>query len=280
LQVYRIEGQRAGTRVAKHLLALGCQSAGYFTLWPDAGWSVERFAGICEQFARAGCAGNVSAFAVEQDDPLLYLFKISGLTNLGIRKVIAAIRPPAQADNLWERWLRFERSAPSKELIAPEGERMLRKNLSPLARELRQGWDREFLAQTCITILDTAGKQLVRLQLEKLFAKALAEPRMHAWICAADSIAFPALAFLREQSIRVPEDISLISFDNTPATALEQRLTTFDFNGMGFVRAILNFVVRPQRLRGSCRHAAIEIAGMIIERGTTAAASGNKGRHH
>ena len=88
-------------------------------------------------------------------------------------------------------------------------------------------------------------------------------------ICANDVTALAALKFLRGRQVRTPGDISVMGFDNAPVVALENRLTTFDFNAMGFIRAMLSFVLRPPKPRGAYRHKTIEIKGIVLERDTT-----------
>ena len=107
------------------------------------------------------------------------------------------------------------------------------------------------------------------MTLTSLFKKAAADKTITAWVCANDSMAFSALSFLHEKKITVPGDISVIGFDNTPVKALDNQLTSLDFNALGAVHRILNFIARPPKPRGRYRHTPIEIEGMIIERGTT-----------
>lgn len=59
-------------------------------------------------------------------------------------------------------------------------------------------------------------------------AEALAaDPRPTALICANDLMAFGAMEHCREEGIRVPEDLSIVGFDDLPVAAmLTPRLTT------------------------------------------------------
>jgi DNA-binding LacI/PurR family transcriptional regulator len=112
------------------------------------------------------------------------------------------------------------------------------------------------------------GSRLFELDLLPLFEKALAFKDATAWICANDSHAISAIAFLRKRNIRIPGDLSVVGFDNSPVDALENRLTSLDFNALGFILRILNFITRPPRPRGAFRHVPIEVEGVIIERGS------------
>ncbi|MFC7659099.1 substrate-binding domain-containing protein [Pseudonocardia benzenivorans] len=62
----------------------------------------------------------------------------------------------------------------------------------------------------------------------ELAAKALdAEPRPTALICMNDLMAIGAMEHLREAGLRIPEDVSVVGFDDLPVSALlTPRLTT------------------------------------------------------
>ena len=57
-------------------------------------------------------------------------------------------------------------------------------------------------------------------------------------------------------------------FDNEPVKAIEQRLTTLDFNAAGFIHRMLNFIARPPRTRGPYQHRPIEVEGIVMIRDT------------
>ena len=48
--------------------------------------------------------------------------------------------------------------------------------------------------------------------------------------------------------------------------AFEHNLTTLDFNAIGLITRMSNFLLRPVQLRGARRNAPIEIESMIIQR--------------
>ena len=59
---------------------------------------------------------------------------------------------------------------------------------------------------------------------------------------ANDFSATIAIDYLKELNIRVLEDLSIISFDNT-LDAMEYQLTSFDFNNQGIISIILRFIL-------------------------------------
>jgi DNA-binding LacI/PurR family transcriptional regulator len=54
------------------------------------------------------------------------------------------------------------------------------------------------------------------------------EPRITAWVCLNDDIASVALRYLQRRRRRVPEDVSVVGFDNRHIAA-RMNLTSYDF---------------------------------------------------
>jgi DNA-binding LacI/PurR family transcriptional regulator/DNA-binding FadR family transcriptional regulator len=269
LQVYTFEGKRAGERVARLLSGLGHRSVAYFSLVHNAPWSCDRYDGIAAHFSRAGHGDNVFLFSDEVHEGMLDLYATSGLGDRDVRKLIEAGHPASQVEDLYARWMKFDRN-PAEQRIKnnPDFARQ-RKNLSGLAAILNQSLDANFIGRACNAILSEAGRLNGEIHSNRLFERALKEQKITAWVCATDKIAFEAISFLRRYKIRVPEDLSVIGFDNEPVTALEQRLTTLDFNAPGFILRMLGFILRPPRPRGPYRHSTIEVEGILMERDTT-----------
>jgi LacI family transcriptional regulator len=102
-----------------------------------------------------------------------------------------------------------------------------------------------------------------------LFEETLMNKKITAWVMANDYAAMLAIDFLREKKVRIPEDLSIISFDNTPG-AVEYQLTSYDFNHGGTISMMLNYAIRPSIIPEAQRDKVIEIEGTIIERRSTA----------
>jgi hypothetical protein len=268
VQVYSIEGIKAGERMARFLLGLGHTSAAYFTLSEHTQWSADRLKGIQGQFLRVAKINSVYQYSIELQNALFILFSISSLSKRDVHKIIAIIRPHSEARDMIDQWnlfnKNFEVSLPKRISSDP----ILRSNLGKLKRVMTGRWNEQFLFHICDAILKAGGLRIYELSLEQLFEKALNEHKTGAWICANDSIAIAAISFLKRKNIRVPADVSVVGFDNAPTDALEHQLTTLDFNALKFVRTMLNFVLRPPKPRGRYQHVPIEIEGIIIERGS------------
>jgi DNA-binding LacI/PurR family transcriptional regulator len=94
-------------------------------------------------------------------------------------------------------------------------------------------------------------------------------PEVTAWICANDLAGICALDYLGKHRRPVPRTISVAGFDNLSAAAVENRLTSFDFNTAGVIYRALDFIVRPPKPRPGYRHFPIEVEGIVMERNTT-----------
>ncbi|MBD3322427.1 MAG: GntR family transcriptional regulator [Chitinivibrionales bacterium] len=102
-----------------------------------------------------------------------------------------------------------------------------------------------------------------------LFDSALADKSITAWVCANDWIAMFALDYLRKKRIAVPDEISLLSFDDS-VIALRERITSYSFNIQALVNEMLSFILRPLSSIPGKRGKVITIKGTIVQRKTTA----------
>jgi DNA-binding transcriptional regulator YhcF (GntR family) len=275
LQEYRIQAKRAGERMARFLIGLGHKSAVFISLFRDTAWSRDRFQGVLSQFSRAGFANGVHSATETGDVAIANILTVSGLVDADIRTFMRIGRTDAQAADMERSWLEFKQTNKPPYPGFPRLNAGMRDSLKGLIALARTGTDTFFFERTFAGALEAMEQRLRPAHLHSCFTQALACKDATAWICANDKFAFAALNFLRNRGIRVPQDISVVGFDNIPVQALEKRLTTFDFNAPGFIHRMLNFIIRPPKPRGSYRHAPIEIEGVIMERQTTGKA--NKG---
>jgi DNA-binding LacI/PurR family transcriptional regulator len=101
------------------------------------------------------------------------------------------------------------------------------------------------------------------------FERALNDSRMTAWVAAEDGTAAAAAAYLAQKGVRVPQEISLIGFDNNLALVFQKRLTSYDFDFSGIAHRALSLVLRPQKTLTRDDPQIAEVNGVIIERGST-----------
>jgi DNA-binding LacI/PurR family transcriptional regulator len=102
-----------------------------------------------------------------------------------------------------------------------------------------------------------------------LFERALAFPAITAWVCANDGMASSALDYLRQKGIAVPQRISIIGFDDELAAALDNKMTSFNFNRHECVKRMIDYVLHPGLSARSRASNVTEVEGFIVERQTT-----------
>jgi hypothetical protein len=268
LQVFAIESELAGERMARLLLSLGHKSIAVISLFHYASWARRRYDGIVSQYARAGFGDGVKLVAETVDAYFPNLLTASGLSDNAVRSLIAIGRTPSQVKDMERQWGEFKNANKPPYTGFPRLDAATCDGLREVQKFVRRHPDHFFYERTGAGALDAAGKLMLRIHLTPLLEQAIKIDGITAWVCATDGIAFEALPFLRNRKIQVPRDMSVVGFDNAPVTALEHGLTTLDFNAMGFVFRILNFILRPPRPRGAYHHKTIEVEGIIMERDT------------
>jgi DNA-binding transcriptional regulator YhcF (GntR family) len=111
-------------------------------------------------------------------------------------------------------------------------------------------------------------------RLAPLFDKALADPEITAWVAFNDEYAVRALEHLYYRKRSVPQDISVIGFDDTSAASFH-KLTSYNFNSSAVTHAMLAYILSPRASRWRRDTSEpVEIPGIITVRSTT-----SKARH-
>ncbi len=220
-----------GEAVGRCLLGYGHRSIAYLSPFGHAGWSRARLVGIRRAFEAAGFGHRVKAF---------------------------------------ERWQPEPQSEPLAEAYEINSivERLIDRGLDPrkpLEKRLAAALPRA--KPTLRTIL--AGDRFAEA-LVPLMADALRCEGITAWVAATDVVALECGRFLEEHGVRVPRDLSLAGFDDSP-DAYVRRLTSYNFNVSALVRAMIDFAIAPASF--SCMHGSgiVEIPGHMSERDSVAA---------
>jgi DNA-binding LacI/PurR family transcriptional regulator len=268
-QVFRIEGRRAGARMARLILNLGHRSVSYISAAPSARWSIERAEGVEEEFEKAGIAGGVHIHSAFDTISLtMFLFSLSGFSEQVTRRVLSVGRTKKQAHDEYDALQAFRQSNPELP-FTPDEIRALQRELAGIADMARGDTTDASLGAASEAVFNNVNTAIIALLLKPVFTKALEPGGSRAWLCSNDHTAIKALHFLRERKVAVPDAISVAGFDNLSAESLENRLTTYDFNTAGFMYRMLDFIARPPKPRGLYRHVPIEVEGTIIVRATT-----------
>ena len=220
-------------QVAKYLLSLGHTHIAFISPFHKAPWSQRRFEGIMEIYRQAGYSNNVKQFVLNR-----YAYQWDFLQKSGsaedIRSLIAQY-------NAWKEkaHLKFFRKFG---------------NIGYSISKYLTEWN-------CAT-----GE--IHHKMAPLFKKALEDAGLTVWLMANDYAATLALDYLKERKVRVPEDISVIAFDNT-LDAMEYQLTSYDFNNSGIINSMLRYVLSPSTFSIGQQNVVVEVEGSIVERRST-----------
>jgi DNA-binding LacI/PurR family transcriptional regulator len=101
-----------------------------------------------------------------------------------------------------------------------------------------------------------------------LFEEAMHSSSVTCWVCASDEVAMPALRLLELRGKSVPRDMSVIGFDDT-IEAMHHGLTSYNFNGVGAVRAMLWHVLSGGTASGPTGSKPYDVNGYLVERRST-----------
>lgn len=125
-------------------------------------------------------------------------------------------------------------------------------------------------------IYRTASRMLLGLgqyevyyrRLLPMFERALTDREITVWVGASDSFVLPALDFLKQHRIAVPDQLSVIGFDDS-LEASASNLTSYNFNGAAVMQEMLRHMVAPdigrrRRMVGTYE----QIEGFVTVRGT------------
>ncbi|MBD3239533.1 MAG: GntR family transcriptional regulator [Chitinivibrionales bacterium] len=128
------------------------------------------------------------------------------------------------------------------------------------------------------TMEDAIRAEIAHGRLIGLLDRHRAARTATAWVVVCDGFALDCIDYLRERGIRVPEDISVVGFDDTHE-AFRHGLTSYNFNGQALMHAMVGHVLaRHESVRRRHRE-SVEIDGFINTRRTTAPARTSAARY-
>jgi DNA-binding LacI/PurR family transcriptional regulator/DNA-binding transcriptional regulator YhcF (GntR family) len=134
---------------------------------------------------------------------------------------------------------------------------------------------RQTLKELEIVIFDAMVARQSDERVMPLLQQAVSTPQLTALVAANDQTAFVCLDFLVSHGKRVPDDVSVVSFDDT-VDASRRRLTSYNFDVPRAVSASLRHILSPPERAQSMR-APVEIEGFLNVRRTAAAVGRAKG---
>jgi DNA-binding LacI/PurR family transcriptional regulator len=217
-------------QVAKYLLSHGHTRIAYISPFHKALWSKKRLQGVNQIYKDAGYPNGVVSLCLDR-----YAYQWDYLQHLEKQEDIHAFIEE------YGKWKHYAHS------------KLFRKfgNISySISKYLTQ--------QNC-----ASGE--IYEKMTPLFKNALNDTGITAWLMANDYAGTLAIDYLKEQKVKIPEDVSVIAFDNT-IDAMEYQLTSYDFNNNGIVNLMLRYILSPSSLPVEERSKVKEVDGMLVER--------------
>jgi DNA-binding LacI/PurR family transcriptional regulator len=225
----------AAKTVGRFVWELGHRRIAYLSHCHNMDWSRIRLGGLQEAFAEQGCDDGVVPFV--QTDSINYW----DLYNSTKKRAIPMPEEMKEFHELWRSLL----------------------NMMPRYSKIVYNYH----------VLESYASDLRRMALEGIlmrpfFDRALRDPGITAWVLCYDALAYNALLFLRERNVKVPEDISVVGFDDLPES-FQNKLTTHNYNLPLIGYKMLSFLLHPEHYNREKNPHIIEVEGIIFERGTT-----------
>jgi DNA-binding LacI/PurR family transcriptional regulator len=237
LSLFRLADVMAGVHAARFLIGAGHQNVAYFSMhMSNDPWSERRYQGIIRGFADAGLDRS----------------RVTLIDNNG-RQV-------------------SDGSAKARSESAQTD-----KNVSAAISVITSTYPDPSFSD--MLIQQVGNQKYVRIIQECMashFNRALENKKITAWITESEGMAaLAALPFHLTHRVRVPQDISLIGFDNT-WLSFGNDLTTFDYELDKVAYRALEIALAPaQRATAAPKPAAIfDISGSVLARRTTGPAKG------
>lgn len=225
------ESAVAGRQAAQLLADLGHRTVVYVSPFHDTAWSRQRLEGLRAAFARMGRPGGMHA--------------------------VTCVTPALPGgggglDRLTE----------------------LRRRVIEQGVDWNDPYERLFgrAVMTLITPISSAMRSLQLSQrIRPLFESALGQRTgATAWVCANDTTALECLRFLREHGLDVPEDFSVLGFDNT-FESYHAGLTSYSFNESAALDAAVDYLLMPTATRARQPNGQVfRVQGHVVARRSTA----------
>jgi DNA-binding LacI/PurR family transcriptional regulator len=221
--------ERSGYDVGRYLSSLGHRRIACITPFTDLSWSRRRIDGLKRAFKSAGHSNGVQVVAANTARSLTTTVGRA----LDVEKALVAFGSTFTGN----------KSAVPSSLTA--------------------------VMHSMQSQIDLLLKSSYRNQLTHHFESLLRQGDVTAYVGINDDMAFECLDFLQKKGIDVPNEISVIGFDDLMECII-RRLTSYSFNAHGIMRAMLGHVLNP-RISKHDAGKSVEIEGIIVERGSTKA---------
>jgi DNA-binding LacI/PurR family transcriptional regulator/DNA-binding transcriptional regulator YhcF (GntR family) len=267
-RVLRISSIRAGEQVASALLRRGTRHISYVSPFFGYGWARNRYLGL-QRYCRNYGGPQVTVGLFKLDEMVDHEDLEWQLLGLDIKEIYTLFREHYSAQELEDIRVRLERiqkKDPHNKTAGNLTTGMIRDFANYLKKVIGKNHDANTYETMLKTLSYLASNKAEELYLRPFFEKVLESGRPSTWVCANDNIALYALSFLKRSGIKVPDEVSVIGFDNC-FEAYELQMSSYDFNMNGMIQKAMQVILDEKVLKSMA--AMSEVEGYVVERRTT-----------
>jgi DNA-binding LacI/PurR family transcriptional regulator len=267
-RVLRIGSIRAGEIVAAALLRRRHTRIFYVAPFFKHRWAQDRFAGLRRYCASyGGPAVTVELCALEElGDHQDLAVGLLGLDKKELRLLYRGQYSNEELEEVLARLDRIKKTEVLENMASTPIAKMIRDFTAFLKQLAGQDHDQNAYGTLFNALGHISSNTALRSFLKPFFQNILDKGSPAVWACSDDTDAALALSFLRQSGVRVPDDISLCSFDNSRESFIYQ-MSSYDFNMQGMAQQALQMMVDVKYLKS--RPVISEVDGIFVERGTT-----------
>jgi DNA-binding LacI/PurR family transcriptional regulator len=265
-RVFATSSRSSGAAVGRLLLGLGHKQIAYVSIWHGFKWSIDRLNGLVDVYESAGLKGNVHSFteAVLRHtyDPF---FSLLDADPDSFRKIF---RPGYSADEYAEMFRSWERLRNNPLVLANRESLRIIQDFLSIKKLLSNQMEPSRFCAVRNALFDSARNAALEIYHRQIFNKVMNQKEISAWVCSSDTSAVLAQDFLKDKGVKLPENVSVASFDNSLAS-FQCKLTSFDFSLGAVTRRMLRFVFQPRIGLRDFPEGKIEAEGVLVEREST-----------
>jgi hypothetical protein len=141
-----------------------------------------------------------------------------------------------------------------------------------LARTAHSSLATTFSRMLTLDITSALRWEALSSDLERMLCQVARDTSVTAWVCYNDQLALQCVDYLRTHGVRVPEDVSVIGFDDSFEASLNG-LSSYSFGGAAYMKAMVGFLLDPtSSLYRTEPGRPVEIDGVVVARATSARA--------
>jgi DNA-binding transcriptional regulator YhcF (GntR family) len=263
MQIFQMASRIAGKQAGLFMRNLGHRNIAFISHAHHEAWSIQRLAGVNQAFKNAEGICRIVPVTVDNVEAFLsQTFTLGSIAPVDAETFAAIASPTDQLDYLQK----FFDDGRWPTLWKKEKVTQIRGHFKTMLKLFRDGLDPILLNPMRDALLHEITQARDAELFGSLFDQAI-KLQYTAWILVNDGLAGNAFRYLMARSISIPQDISLMGFDNVPES-LEEKLTTYDFNMPGILHQMLWFILRFGERRQT-QSSSLEVEGMVIERETT-----------